>query len=231
VWDVVIPGLLCPSDPRQAGPRQTNYAFCLGDQIQNTNSNNLADRGIFGGRRRTVDIAAITDGTSNTIALSERARADFRNFGTPSGGNSQPRQIEGLVINMDPRTGPGVCLTTVGANGYFIDPTQTKGRFGLALWDGQAERSSFNTVLPPNSPGCAEGADVNADSVHVALPASSYHTGGVHALMADGAVRFISENIDTGNLAAPHVVGNGPSPYGVWGGLGTRQGTETLGEF
>jgi hypothetical protein len=49
--------------------------------------------------------------------------------------------------------------------------------------------------------------------------------------MADGAVRFISENIDTGNLAAPDVRGNGPSPYGVWGALGTRQGGEAKSEF
>ncbi|MCA9062559.1 MAG: DUF1559 domain-containing protein, partial [Planctomycetaceae bacterium] len=56
------------------------------------------------------------------------------------------------------------------------------------------------------------------------------HTGGVQSLMADGAVRFISENIDTGNLSVATTIGN-RSPYGVWGALGTKAGGEIIGEF
>ena len=48
--------------------------------------------------------------------------------------------------------------------------------------------------------------------------------------MADGAVRFISDNIDTGNLGVANTFG-GRSPYGVWGAVGTRLGGETVGEF
>jgi hypothetical protein len=43
--------------------------------------------------------------------------------------------------------------------------------------------------------------------------------------MADGSVRFINESIDTGNLAAPEVT-QGPSPYGVWGAMGSKDGGE-----
>ena len=60
--------------------------------------------------------------------------------------------------------------------------------------------------------------------------ASSYHTGGAQALLADGSVRYISENIDTGNLAVSTTLG-GRSPYGIWGALGTKSGGETIGEF
>jgi prepilin-type processing-associated H-X9-DG protein len=60
--------------------------------------------------------------------------------------------------------------------------------------------------------------------------ASSYHTGGAQALLADGSVRFISENIDTGNLAVTTTLG-ARSPYGVWGALGTKAGGEVIGEF
>jgi len=55
--------------------------------------------------------------------------------------------------------------------------------------------------------------------------------------MGDGAVRFVSNNIDAGNKGSPDVydAGNtsvgGRSPYGVWGGLGTRNGSETVGDF
>ena len=45
--------------------------------------------------------------------------------------------------------------------------------------------------------------------------ARSRHTGGVHALLCDGSVRFISDNV---NLS-------------IWRGLGTRAGSEVLGEF
>ena len=45
------------------------------------------------------------------------------------------------------------------------------------------------------------------------------------ACMADGSVRFISETINTGSLAASEVT-SGKSPYGVWGALGTRDGRE-----
>jgi hypothetical protein len=51
--------------------------------------------------------------------------------------------------------------------------------------------------------------------------------------MNDGAVRFISDNIDAGNrsVVAPADNANGPSPYGVWGALGTRRGGEVVSEF
>lgn len=51
-------------------------------------------------------------------------------------------------------------------------------------------------------------------------------------LLGDGSVRFISENIDSGNLVQNHTTAiNGKSPYGVWGALGSVNGGETIGEF
>jgi hypothetical protein len=44
---------------------------------------------------------------------------------------------------------------------------------------------------------------------------SSYHTGGVHGLMCDGAVKFFSENISIDTQKA----------------LGTRNGGEVVGDF
>ncbi len=77
VWDVTIPGMLCPTDPRATTVREHNYAFCMGDQMTATNAANRADRGVFGGQRQCITIAQIVDGTSNTIAMSERVRANF----------------------------------------------------------------------------------------------------------------------------------------------------------
>ena len=47
------------------------------------------------------------------------------------------------------------------------------------------------------------------------ITSRSYHIGIVQSLLADGAVRTISENID----------------LGIWRALGTRAGNETVGEF
>jgi len=49
----------------------------------------------------------------------------------------------------------------------------------------------------------------------------------VIAAFADGAVTFISENIDFGNLAGSISSPTSASPYGVWGALGTRQSGES----
>jgi prepilin-type processing-associated H-X9-DG protein len=62
--------------------------------------------------------------------------------------------------------------------------------------------------------------------------ASSYHSGGANAATLDGSISFISETIDTGNLG--HACGQEeirdagiPSPFGIWGALGSKNGGES----
>lgn len=43
------------------------------------------------------------------------------------------------------------------------------------------------------------GSEANA-SWDFCTPLSSFHTGGVHALLADGSTHFVSDNIDFGLL-------------------------------
>ena len=85
--------------------------------------------------------------------------------------------------------------------------------------------SGFTTILPPNSPSCANGAGEWQEGI---FTPDSYHPGGVNGGMCDGSVRFFSETINAGNLNAPvpRVGSLGPSPYGVWGALGSKDGTE-----
>jgi prepilin-type processing-associated H-X9-DG protein len=64
---------------------------------------------------------------------------------------------------------------------------------------------------------------------------SSRHNGGAHVLMADGAVKFVTDSIEAGNSRAGMVFNGGTggqrpdsrSPYGLWGALGTRGSSET----
>ena len=83
----------------------------------------------------------------------------------------------------------------------------------------------FFTILPPNSPSCANGS---AEDWCIAA-ASSYHSGGVNAVMCDGSVRFISETVSTNITGTSNIQGpkSGKSPYGVWGAMGSISGGET----
>ena len=171
----------------------------------------------------------IIDGTSNTLAFSERVQANFN-----IGGKATPDIREGTLTSVAGITSsPGACLAAtapiVAANRY-TNGALVKGRFSSTWCDGQPENVSFYSILAPNSVSCVSDNNTNSDAAVNLLSASSYHSGGVTALMADGAVRFISNNIDTGNLGVASTLG-GKSPYGVWGGLGTKNGGETLGDF
>jgi hypothetical protein len=230
-WNSPLTMLLCPSDGRDADTRRANnYMFNVGDSSWSAN-NSRTVRGLFG-YQRCVKIRDITDGTSNTLAMSEHIR--FNRGRNPVGAREVSVRF-GQAINQGRavvRDNPGACLAVADGD-YFVAGTTVKGKRGRSLWDGQAERNGFNTLLGPNKPSCSETNNPNADSNHSILPPSSFHTGGVQVLLADGSARFISDNIDTGNLAAPtpRPNGAGESPYGIWGALGSKAGGEVIGEF
>ncbi len=70
--------------------------------------------------------------------------------------------------------------------------------------------AGYNHVGTPNSPEC-QCFDL-LQNVAVSTPASSNHTSGVNVLMADGAIRFSSSNID----------------LQVWRAVGSRNGGEPM---
>ena len=233
-WDNSPSTLICPSDPsafNSTTTRLNNYAFCLGDQVHGTGQGTPPDiirdtqnvRGCFAFNRCTK-FADITDGLSNTILMSERVKAGFGV--TTVAANQIDRRLGTAISVAGIVTAPNTCLTTVTGQ-YFTAGQRVKGFFGTAWADGQPERVAFNTVLPPNAPGCTDDANGNADSANSVLPPSSRHPGGVNCLLGDGSVRFISETIDTGNLGLDQPV-SGPSRYGVWGALGSKAGGEAV---
>lgn len=97
--------------------------------------------------------------------------------------------------------------------------------WGSNRWpDGDPPYASFSTVLPPNSPNCVSSGS-NDGNTPMISSLSSNHPGGALAGMADGSCRFVTDQIDTGMLTLGEVI-SGPSPYGVWGALGSKEGGE-----
>ncbi len=220
--NVKIAALQCPSD--QLGPGasggngQNNYVFCSGSDYNQVDSRTPDGAFGLGSRWGMQDF---NDGTSNTILLSEIAHSQ------------SPRDRFDTANNL-PLTSANSCLAPAvydSNNRVFLVNTARNssgswfrgGRYG----DGGALYTSFQTILPPNSISCSTAGE-NGNGIH---SATSRHSGGVQVLMADGAVKFITENIDSGSPSLAPGVTNGRHNYGLWGGLGTRSTGDQLGEF
>jgi prepilin-type processing-associated H-X9-DG protein len=253
-WLTEIPTLRCPSDPGVGLPSQgrTNYACCLGDALQrqqNGLSNNLncpttaswarhvraSGRGIFAARKESK-FRDVLDGLANTIVCGEIA--------TDLGDNdARTKGLHGEnATGLDARVNPSICQVLKDpARPQFWDPAQlgfqtggTQNNRGYKWAHGRPFQTGITTILPPNRELCMRGSQGRG-----VFPPSSRHQGGVHILMADGAVIFITDSIEAGDQTAPTVHRNGPptytapgakSPYGLWGALGTKASKETVEE-
>jgi hypothetical protein len=205
--------------------------LCVGDQVNwvNTSTNT---RGMFT-RLKCRRFAEVTDGTSNTLLMSETCC----NVPTGNGGQSGFASSGQVKINLayarigaNLTNSPQLCRTAVNGQ-YYTAGTLLHGRRGIKWTDSPAALICFNTVFGPNAPACADTASGDfGDQQTLVIPPTSYHPGGVVAVMTDGAVRFFSDNINTGNLGAAQPALSesepygGPSSYGVWGALGSIAG-------
>ena len=76
----------------------------------------------------------------------------------------------------------------------------------------------YTHTLPPNwnrntgKPSTQQYNCTDGPAEHIHMAASSYHSGGVNVGMADGSVRFVSDDID----------------FATWQAMGTRAGGEPI---
>jgi prepilin-type N-terminal cleavage/methylation domain-containing protein len=221
-----IPAFLCPSaiQPTDiSGVALTNYLFNIGDSYTNLESLSAGGiRGVFG-YASSMNMRDILDGTSNTVLMAETV------YPGGSGGTTGVINEFGTNLTSD-TTNPASCFARMinqPAAYYNLTGSGMLDRnrsMGTRWTDGRAGYINFNTILPPNSAIC------NGQTTTGILTTTSTHRGGVQAVFGDGAVRFVSDSIDTGNKAATAVT-NGKSPYGVWGSMGSRNGSENFSAF
>jgi prepilin-type N-terminal cleavage/methylation domain-containing protein len=207
-----IAGYLCPSDALNGSPLQRyntfdatgtagtagrpwargNYGANLGREMyewqtqhRSTPSSKKGAMGFGSGSR----FADFTDGTSNSVMVWE----------IRVGANSQ-----------DPRG-----TWALGRFGASLVGGCDVGTTGLADCSGINAKDNFADDVDgcTNSPNIGLGCAFDRGDGEVAP--RSMHTGGVHALLGDGSVRFISENLD----------------YTIHRNLNSIGGAEVLGEF
>ena len=240
-----IPSLVCPSDGKMRNPISVEYS--AGRLVEMARSNivpSLGD-GLWDNAYNPENVSAttpqhkmehhgaffpmfwksfadFTDGTSNTIGLSEIV-------GTENGGLARYDHVLGgvsvtssIIVSSLSVPGPCLLMRSPTDRNRILNPADSwRGGF---FTDGRSINAAFTTHLPPNSPTCTWGDSQNNGGV---FSATSYHVGGVNAALMDGSCVFISDTIDTGNLNTPIDGRNAESPYGVWGALGTPKGGES----
>ena len=224
-----LDAVLCPSDPtaRNVGfpSARTNLVISIGD-----GANEITRRGVFcwgeGTSLMWRDFASLTDGTSNTVAVSECVTGNQSADRSKKGGVARAGQVNLQVgSGATAEAKPSHCMNNIlDVSAGLLTVTGTTNVRGGRHLDRRIIYTAFNTILPPNAPSCAVNDD---EGIWGMYPPQSYHTGGVNVGFFDGTVRFITDSIDTGGLPnIPRVAYQGESLLGVWGALGSIDGGE-----
>ncbi len=223
-----VPIYICPSDAKGGTPRVAsgvalycqNYGFNFGTWFIYDPVTGQGGNGLFY-PNSSIRFGGITDGNSNTLVASEVRswQAYTRNAPPPS-----PFSATVIPANVN----DVVACVAVGLTDRIQVPTADGT--GHTEWpNGHSHHSGFTTTMNPNAyvKWNFSGVDFDCDyasrqegsnttlASYSAITSRSYHEGIVNSLLADGAVRTISENID----------------LSIWRALGTRAGGEVVGEF
>jgi hypothetical protein len=243
-----IATLLCPSEnvvsPCTAWNTSaaSNYVMCVGDRSEDNcyrhgnGQTTRRSRGVFS-NGVWVSMAAVSDGTSNTLAISEKSLST--KGGAAGSGDKTIKQGTNAsgdnVFTDDYLKSSSDCLKQISSTDRtMLASPYDYARRGLSMFAG-CMTNYFTTILPPNGPSCRSynNAYISDISVERNPPAietpTSYHSGGIQGGLLDGSVRFISETIDCGEAATRTTPADeqGQSPFGVWGAIGSTCGNET----
>jgi prepilin-type N-terminal cleavage/methylation domain-containing protein/prepilin-type processing-associated H-X9-DG protein len=217
--DQDIPGFLCPSDPStgywQEPPSvsgqttgamgRSNYFGNLGANgwaydVKSTFVKNPCLTGVFAYASSTR-FADISDGTSNTVLFAEIKRGAH-----PGDDNLDVTVVPTNVWGTsNPATNPNNLSPLAACNQPTMPPLNYTG---LQFQHGYLVTALYTHTVPPNYKGRDCIIFLTFDQGHLA--SRSYHPGGVNVAMADGSVRFITDQIG----------------LTVWKALGTRCGAD-----
>lgn len=240
---LAVPVFLCPTDPaptQNAGAGGAiyggiNYMVCYGSGTGTNYDLRWRTDGIVY-ENSNARMRDVTDGSSNTVFMSESVRSTGADITLPAGTlpkfpyqytlngstgvSASLQSVQGLAAS------GGAWSSFTNASGVIADPdlntvwptmTSWRGAASFALrgrgtsWAHSGAISTLtNGYTTPNS----RVPDVVVHFTGFFGP-RSWHTGGAHVLMGDGTVRFVSDNVDATLHRRIH----------------SRDGGETVGEF
>ena len=203
-----ITAFICPSDLPYGDPRfgGINYVANAGSTVNiyrtggggGPNGLQPVTPGIYDGpimKHNTTTFEEITDGTSNTILLSESLKGD--NDDTLLNLERDTTAQISLVGSANFPTAAN--LETMGQAADAGALTWHRSNAGRDWQRGIPTKSAFNTVAPPNwkhvsfATGGRYGDSADRNGVY---PARSKHPGVVNTVTADGATHTVSNTID-----------------------------------
>jgi prepilin-type processing-associated H-X9-DG protein len=160
-----------------------------------------------------VKLTDIADGSSNTVLF-----AEIRRGAAPSTGSDPFDVTKASSFTVIPATKATENVTrntnlqadALAATCNAPPAGGTANDSGLQFFGGALNMTYYTHTVPPNYTGRDCMSSSFQTNIHLA--ARSAHTGGVNVVLADGSVKFISNNI----------------PFANWQAAGTRSGGETL---
>ncbi len=233
-YNAKIKIFLCPSDPNGGNVNDNCYYGSVGPTTNagsdvpprnaspacnGPNSYQDPTSGVFA-FRLAYGLRDITDGSSNTIAMSE-GQAGPPNQAVAPGNMIMGAGLSGSAYFLSAFQNPALVLTDLQTcSSKYVNSNSGNISVGHGHdWGvGGMGATLFNTIVPPNSVqypwsacrtdcgGGCDGASMDYSS------AQSYHSGGANFLFADGSVKFIKSAIATNTY---------------WG-LGSRNGGEVI---
>ncbi|MDB5347289.1 MAG: hypothetical protein JWP89_5666 [Schlesneria sp.] len=239
VFPAVVPTFLCPSDPAP-----TQYQATISAQVYtfgaiNYMMSNGSGSGTYYDDRfpanglvhlnSSVRMRDFTDGTSNTVFMSETVRGDGQDLTLPAGTTPQYpyRKMQNGSTGISP-TGPatgGYNGTSMGwPSGTVTNPDLAPVVSAHSDWRGGGNGSGrgLSWVRSLTANVTTNGYNTpNSQIPDVTMHGSGYfgprslHSGGANALFGDGTVRFLGSNMDLTLHRALH----------------SRNGGEAVGDF
>ncbi len=205
----VVPVFLCPSDAvpptrvtqdatgASVNMAGTNYMYSYGSGTSTHYDDRYTTDGIVW-ENSWAKFGDISDGTSNTVLLSEALLGDGQSSTTvPERNVLQRRTASWPGSSGNPAPQPGFRMggaTILNPDLATVFPSQTtsyRGSRGESWIRGVPYSVVSNGYLTPNN----RIPDVNVHGRGWFAP-RSMHTGGVNVALADGSVQFISNNVD-----------------------------------
>jgi prepilin-type N-terminal cleavage/methylation domain-containing protein/prepilin-type processing-associated H-X9-DG protein len=226
-----IPAFNCPSVPNEhadARHKLTSFTYAVNMGVMRYNGggrqgshNGIGYYASSGGitADSSVSFSSLIDGSSNTASYAEFVPSP----GNSSTGNTQSPHLKKFQTYQWAANVPthnelrDSCLSNAASGnlGNSGDTWRQSIKGSAWSWAFIGTGAAYSHNMLPNEPSCHHmfgGTDWGGDTM---MAAGSLHTGGAQILLADGSVRFVSENMDTS----------------TWWSLGTRNGSEVLGEF